>query len=34
MLCIVSILPSIELDKARLLDFYLLFPSAISFCYF
>lgn len=30
MLCIVSKLPNIELDKARLLDFYLLFPSAIS----
>jgi hypothetical protein len=30
MLCIVRLLPSVELDKARLLDFYLLFPSAIS----
>ncbi|WP_448118157.1 ABC-three component system middle component 5 [Pseudomonas serbica] len=30
MLCIVSELQSVELDKARLLDFYLLFPSAIA----
>lgn len=30
MLCIVTAKPSIEVDRARLLDFYLLFPSAIS----
>ena len=30
MLAIVNVIPNLEVDKARLLDFYLLFPSAMS----
>lgn len=30
MLAVIKVIPSLEVDKARLLDFYLLFPSAMS----